>query len=229
MAPRWSRWIPLSGILFVALTLVGLGVGGGVDVNVADEEVLAHFADGGETSADVAGFFITAVGALFFLVFLNSLRARLAAAEGPRGTVAGLVSSAGLASIVLSLGSVVSIASMSAVVEFNDRVVVDPNTVRMIESIGAGFFICAGMVASVLVAGTSVLALRTDVLPSWLAWLGFVVAIALLLSMLWFPWLALLLWVVLVSIAMIVRVPKATNADDAAAVEPGHLDSSATG
>ena len=95
MAPRWSRWIPLSGILFVALTLVGLGVGGGVDVNVADEEVLAHFADGGETSADVAGFFITAVGALFFLVFLNSLRARLAAAEGPRGTVAGLVSSAG--------------------------------------------------------------------------------------------------------------------------------------
>ena len=220
MAPRWSRWIPLSGILFVALTLVGMGVGGGVDVNVADEEVLAHFADGGETSADVAGF---------FLVFLNSLRARLAAAEGPRGTVAGLVSSAGLASIVLSLGSVVSIASMSAVVEFNDRVVVDPNTVRMIESIGAGFFICAGMVASVLVAGTSVLALRTDVLPSWLAWLGFVVAIALLLSMLWFPWLALLLWVVLVSIAMIVRVPKATNADDAAAVEPGHLDSSATG
>ena len=119
---------------------------------------------------------------------------------------------AGLASIVFTLAASVTFASMAAAVEFTDGTVVDPNTVRMLESVAFGFFICAGMTASVLVAATSVLALKSDVLPSWLGWLGIVVAIALLATALWVPWLALLLWILLVSITMIVRVPQAANA-----------------
>ena len=68
-------------------------------------------------------------------------------------------------------------------VEFVDEFRVDPDTVRTITIAGFGFFLTAFMVAGVLVAATSVLALRTAVLPRWLAWAGFVVALALLIGL----------------------------------------------
>ena len=57
---------------------------------------------------------------------------------------------------------------------------------------------------SVLIAATSVVALRTGVLPGWLAWAGFVAALAALLRFLG-PlggWLTLL-WVAAVCVLML--------------------------
>jgi hypothetical protein len=50
---------------------------------------------------------------------------------------------------------------------------------------GAG--VASTMVASVLFAATSVLALRTAVLPRWLGWVGIVVALALLVAVFFIP------------------------------------------
>jgi hypothetical protein len=58
--------------------------------------------------------------------------------------------------------------------------------------------------ASVLITATSVVALRTGVLPRWLAWAGFAVALVLLLHFL-IPVgaLLMLLWVAAVSVLML--------------------------
>jgi hypothetical protein len=57
---------------------------------------------------------------------------------------------------------------------------------------------------SVLIAATSAVTLRTGILPGWLAWAGFAVALVALLRFLgplsaWVP----LLWVVAVSVLML--------------------------
>ena len=46
-----------------------------------------------------------------------------------------------------------------------------------------------------MIDAASVLILRTGVLPAWIAWLGFVAAVVLLIAFLVFPIVALLVWV----------------------------------
>ncbi len=77
----------------------------------------------------------------------------------------------------------------------------------------------ANVCASVLVAATSVVALRTSVLPRWLAWAGFVVALIALLHPL-VPEATLLLrvlWVLAVSVFMLAG--SVGSARDAAATQ----------
>ena len=54
-----------------------------------------------------------------------------------------------------------------------------------------------------MIDAASVLILRTGVLPAWIAWLGFVAAVVLLIAFLVFPIAALLVWVGVVSLALL--------------------------
>jgi MFS family permease len=74
---------------------------------------------------------------------------------------------------------------------------------------GAG--VASTMVASVLVAATSVLALRTAVLPRWLGWVGIVVALALLVAVFFIPVFLFWAWVLVVAVVLAVRTPSAQS------------------
>jgi hypothetical protein len=67
---------------------------------------------------------------------------------------------------------------------------------------GAGYIAwsSAGMIMSVLVLATSVLGIRAGVIPRWLSWLGFAVALSLLAAFLVIPVILLLAWLLTVSI-----------------------------
>jgi hypothetical protein len=58
-----------------------------------------------------------------------------------------------------------------------------------------------------MIDAASVLIVRSRVLPTWIGWFGFVAAIALLFGFLFLPMVALLLWVLFVSVAML-RAPR---------------------
>jgi hypothetical protein len=61
------------------------------------------------------------------------------------------------------------------------------------------------MIMSVLVLATSVLGIRAGVIPRWLSWLGFAVALSLLAAFLVIPVILLLAWLLMVSIALVWR------------------------
>ncbi len=63
------------------------------------------------------------------------------------------------------------------------------------------FLFGGGFTAIVLVLTTSIVTLQTGVFPQWLAWLGFVAAFALLFAIIFLPMLALLIWVLVVSVS----------------------------
>jgi prepilin signal peptidase PulO-like enzyme (type II secretory pathway) len=98
------------------------------------------------------------------------------------------------------------IAAVAAAVEFRDAPVTDPDFVRVLPQLGYGLFLVGGAFSAiVLVLTTSVLSLQTGVFPQWLAWLGILVAIVLLLAVIFLPMIALLIWVLAVSIVLLTR------------------------
>ena len=109
--------------------------------------------------------------------------------------------------------SAATFAAVAYAVELRGAAVSDPDFVKvlpqmawMILLLGAGF---AGLL---LVLATSILSLQTGVLPRWLAWLGILVAIALLFDVLYVSIGPFLLWVLVASIVLLTRRQTATAA-----------------
>ena len=201
---RWERWTPASGVAFVVLFVVAFIVGGD-EIGNSDAEIVAYYGDGGTRASEIAAFFLVVVAVLFFLWFVSALRDRLSSVEAAPKSLSTLAFGAGVATAVLLVAALALFTVVSFEIEFRDEFQLDPNLARLIETAGILLFTGAVMFASVLVTATSVLALRTAVLPNWLGWLGLPVAVALLLAIFFFPFFVLLAWVLVVSVTLIVR------------------------
>jgi len=66
--------------------------------------------------------------------------------------------------------------------------------------------LCGAFAAIALIDAASVVIMRTGILPKWLAYLGFVAAIALLFAVVFLPMVALPIWVLATSIVLF-RLP----------------------
>ena len=206
-ANRWERWAPLSGVVYVVLSVAGftIGVSGSPDTGAPDREFLSYYADSGNRTKEIVAFFLFVVAGLFLLCFVGSLRDRLRSVESePRG-LSALAFGAGVASAALFAVAVALGSAMSFAIEDSDQFVVDPNLARLFGNTSYLLIVASTMVASLLVAPTSMLVLRTAVLPRWLGWVGIVVAIALLVAVLFIPIFLLWAWVLVVGVILTVR------------------------
>jgi hypothetical protein len=74
---------------------------------------------------------------------------------------------------------------------------------RFLPSIGFGSILLFAMFGAIaLIDATSVVIMRTDVLPRWLAWLGFVCGVVLLFGVVFLPVIALPIWLIAASIVL---------------------------
>jgi len=194
----------LSGIAYVVLFLIAFFITG-EGAGDSDEEILSYYADSGNRATEITGFFLLAVAALFFLWFVTILRNRLRSVESEPKSLSALAFGAGIVSAALLMAANALFISISGTVEFTDEFQLDPDLARLVGSIGYLLWVSSTMVAGVLVAATSVLALRTAVLPRWLGWVGLVAALALLVAIFFFPIFVLWAWVLIVSVFLILR------------------------
>ena len=75
--------------------------------------------------------------------------------------------------------------------------------VNFVQSAGYGMILVGGMLfAATTIVATSVVSMRTAALPRLSAWLGYVCALVLLFAVVWLPQIALLVWVVAISIVL---------------------------
>ena len=79
--------------------------------------------------------------------------------------------------------------------------------------------------AAVFMFSTSTLSIRTGIFPRWIAFLGYALAVVLLLSVGYVHWVPLVfpLWVLLVSIYIFVKDPRTDSGQDLLCKEPGRL------
>ena len=211
----WSRWAPISGIAFVIAYIVGMLLVRTPDSDDPAATIVAYYADSKShrVTTIIAAYILIAAG-LLFLSFLSSLRSRLRTAEGDVGTLSALIFGAGVVFVgLLSVGAL-ALAAVPGAIAFGDTGdIFDAGTIQMAQSLGWGVILIGGMLsAAVMIFTASILTLRTGALPKWSAWIGFVAAIVLLFGVVWIPQIALLIWALCVSGAMLARPAVTTQA-----------------
>jgi hypothetical protein len=92
------------------------------------------------------------------------------------------------------------------VVAIESEVAFDPTLHGVLSAMGFTAINFALLASAVMVVATSLVAMRWGAFPAWFAWLGFIVALALALNILYFfglfVWIG---WVLLVSMLLLIR------------------------
>ncbi len=201
-----GRWVPLSGIVYVALLIASFGLlGDSTQASDSDATILSYYADSGNRNQEIAVFFMLAIAALAFLKFATHLRGRLRAVESEPHSLSTIAFGAGIASTALLMAAVSVGVGPSFTRWDSDKFNVDPDMVRLAGDTSWLMIGTSAMAAGVLIAATSLLAIKTTILPTWLGWIGLVIAIAQLVAIIFFPLVALWAWVLVVSVFLIVR------------------------
>ena len=196
---RWQRWSPASGILFVALFVLAVAVLG--STGDTPEEVRDYYA---ENEGQVfTGFFLLVASALALLGFATTVRRALVGDDPEPRSLAALGFGAGVAASGLIVAGSAAFVAPVDVAQDGGRL--DPGAADALNT--AAYFLMTGgvMVASLLVLATSLVALRTGVVPRWLAWVGLVVAPITFFAPLFFPVLVFLAWVLVLSAVLLMR------------------------
>ena len=190
----------MSGALFAVILFAAILLSG----NETDrtQSVAAWFSDSDHQARSVSAFFLGVAASLAFLAFLATLRDMLLDAEGDRtGTLSALVSGPGIAFVAL-LNTSLALFAEPALLARDDNFTLDGDTAMMFQNGAWLMFVAAVMVASVFVLATSMAALRTGVLPSWLGRAGLIVAVLMLFAFFWIPVLIFLAWTLVASLWM---------------------------
>jgi hypothetical protein len=196
----WERLAGLTAVVFVALYIAAFALG--IEVGQSDREILEHYADSGNRVKEGVAFFLIAAAALTLVVFAGALRGLIARAERETAMLAALAWAGGIAAGLLVLvGNAVSRAT--AFIAMSDEFVLDPNTRRLVDQAGFLIFVSGAFAAILLVAATSLAALRHGVLPRWLGWAGF--PAAALLAVPFFGFLVFAAWMLTVGAVLAVR------------------------
>jgi hypothetical protein len=204
------RFGGICGILYVVLFIPAYIVGYPDAANSASstQGVFDYF-DAGLEAFLIFNGVLTVFAAFFFVWFLGILHSILRSAESVSNGEGGWLSSAALAGgvmfVTLSWAGVAAEIMYPATVLRFENFQPDSQLVFMSLILSSWLYHFCQVGTAVLVSATSIIGLRMGVLPGWLAWAGFVVALLALLHFL-LPLLGALvglLWVAVVSVLML--------------------------
>ncbi len=201
-----SRWAPVSGILYVILWVLVIFAFED-DQGESDAEILAWYADSGNRDKQLATYFMILAASLCFVWFLSILRGRLARAEGTAGVKTTLAFGAGLVAVTLWTIAVAVWISLAFAVDDSDEFVVDPNMERLLGALGYALWFGGTTIAMLVVLCVALVGLGGQLIPRWLAWVSVVVAITMLASFTFVPFLLWLGWVLVVSLVWLFWKP----------------------
>ena len=191
MARRRSRDPrALGGVLFVALFISGLVLGGALSsapfpMPGASPQEVARYYDENRTAVLAAGS-LQALSSLALLVLSSSVTAFVRRTAGGRGALPALTTGGGLSAAALLLASallgfVLALAQGGLGLDL-------VGVLRQMNFLTGGTLHVAAL--GLFVGAASIAARRTKALPSWISGLGIVaaaLAILSLASLLWFP------------------------------------------
>jgi hypothetical protein len=202
-----ARWAALGGILYVVLFVIGniLLFSDAPDSDASPAKVTRYYMDSGHRDKIDFGWIIAGLGVFFFLWFLSSLRRTVRRHEGEDGFLTALTTIGG--------GVYASLAFAALAVNMGIRTMSDdtyhhqvfPGLIHAANDAGYVLHATGGAGASAMIIAASLAALRAAAVPAWAGWLGVVAGILALASIVFFPQLAIAIWIVVVSVLLFVR------------------------
>jgi MFS family permease len=207
-----SRTAALAGIAFVVLYVVAWFVSKTPDSDASSAQIADYYSDRGNRILMIVSAYLFVVSGLVFLHFITGIRARLVA-DARHAAEGTFVVAAGAVFVGLLMAGAMALAAVPASISFDSSsgtgVPTSGDVVSIIQSAGYGMILVGGMLsAAAMILAASLLIMRTRLLPGWTAWLGFAAAVVLLFAVVWVPQIALVIWVLALSIVML-RAPSA--------------------
>ncbi|HYC06303.1 MAG TPA: hypothetical protein VEG29_00110 [Candidatus Binatia bacterium] len=219
-APATAGVVGLAfAILFTGAVVLlrTLPLGGASDADIA-----AWFASGGDSQVVIGGLYLAPFSGIAFLWFVAVVRDQIGDREDR--FFATVFLAGGILFVALLFAASATASTLVVGVRFLDQ---PPPTAAESDLLRAlaytlmfGF---ASRAAALFMLSTATVGLRTGAFPRWFALVGYVVGIALLVTVSFFDWIILALpaWVAFVSVVILVR-ERARHPGEVTPVPPGH-------
>jgi hypothetical protein len=200
-----ARWEPYAGIAFVVLFLAGVVVSNAPADNASDAKWIATYSTHGEQARHLATGLLLLLAGLSLLTFLTALARRIAIREPDRrfsglptaaaATAAACIAAGGMVMGYISGGELLGRYPLPSV-----------DVLRLSNDLGFALAGIAGMWSAALAVGVlSVQGNTVGLFSGRMRVVGLVVSGVLVLSPLFVPIIALLVWVLLVAVMWIRR------------------------
>ena len=200
----WERLAALAGVVFIVFYVAAFLLG--IEVGNSDREILDYYASSSHRAKELIAFFLIAGAALALIVFAAALRSLIRRPEQDTSMLGSLALAGGTAQAALIIaGNAVSRGAGFASMDKDFHL--DPNTRRYFEDIGFLLFVSGALAGILLVVAVSLAALRYGLLPRWLGWTGFAVAVLLPTAIGFLGFLIFLAWMLAVSVTLATRRP----------------------
>ena len=204
----WDIVGPLTGIVFVVLLVISLGFKGDLRGDLGNSITSASAAEAADVLVDrldqvKTASYIMLFGLAFFFGFLAYFRSRLQRAEGEGGWLTSMAYGGGLVTAAVILLFISHDLATTAMSDYG------PDT-QVAKALIALEWRQLWVVAPPWIAftlGASLVIVRYGALPRWIGWIGFPVAVTLLI-----PWIGLpfaVAWILLVSIVLLIQAWRA--------------------
>jgi len=210
----WAIVGPLTGIVFVVLLFIGSGISGDVRADLDDSITSTSAAEAASVLEDRRdqvniGSFIRLWGLVFFFGFVAYFRSRLQQAESEGGWLTSMAYGGGLVTAVVLLGWISLDLAMTAVWNYGPDTQVAKTLIAL--QWRYVWVFAPPMIAFTL--GASLVIVRYAALPRWVGWIGFPVAVTLLVP--WIGFLFAMAWILVVSIVLLIQAWRAPQPKEA--------------
>lgn len=213
---RSRRIAVVAGIAFVTMFVAGMIILDAPGHDDSDDLLNDFYSQSSNRLRVIIAGYLWAAAGLAFLWFLEHLRYRLGAREGGQRELSAVMFGSGAVFVGMLFAAA---AAQNPTYAISIDVFDEPQTElsrAVIPHIGYGMLLYGMLAAGLTTGTTSVAILQTGVFPVWMAWVGFLVSLALLFSLLFIPMFALTLWVLAMSIVLL-RQPE----ESAVAIKEG--------
>jgi hypothetical protein len=209
-AQRWTglaRWAALGGILYVVLFIIGVIVmfDGEPGSDASPAKVIAYYSKSSHRDKVGIGWIIAGLGILSFLWFLAALRQAIRRLEGGDGFLTALTTIGGAVYATLAFAAIAVNMGIRTMSDDTYHHTVYPGLIHAADDASYVLHATGGAGASAMILAATIAAMRARSVPVWVAWLGIIAGLLALISILFFPQLAIAIWILVVSGGMFIR------------------------
>lgn len=201
-----SEWlVPLTGIAFVVLAVVGSVISGEPPTATDDpaREIVDYYVDNKDSV--MAGALMGTLAATLLVFFFGYLRKVLRAAEG-EGGVLSLLTFGG--ALVFATGVAIDSTISFALAEAADDI--DPTAVQALQALWDNDFLPFALGLQVLLLATGLSVVRHGALPRWLGWVAVLLAVVAVTPIGFAAFIGAGIWVLIVSVMLSLRLRAAS-------------------
>jgi hypothetical protein len=205
-----ARWAALGGVLYVVLFVIGtiLLFDGAPNSDASPARVIAYYQDGGHRNKIMFGWLVAGLGIFFFLWFLASLRQAVRRVEGGDGFLTALTTIGGVIYAALAFAAIALNVGVRTMSDDTYKHTVYPGLIHAANDASYVMHATGGAGAAAMIIAATLAFMRAGAIPKWSGWVGIVLGVLALASIIFFPQAAIGIWLLAVSIWLFVRSPR---------------------